>query len=127
MTGLVKFRNVGWFTNLDIAKRHEEMVLFRTYNEIDYPKYVNYDAIEVGTTKDIPCDYDGEMGVPITFLDKYNPAQFEILGSSHTLSKPMSEFAEKGSYSQGGPRFYLKNPDGTYRRMYDRLVIRRRK
>jgi len=126
-TGLVKFRNVGWFTNLDIAKRHEEMVLFRTYNENDYPKYVNYDAIEVGTTKDIPCDYDGEMGVPITFLDKYNPAQFEILGSSHTLSKPMSEFAEKGSYSQGGPRFYLKNPDGTYRRMYDRLVIRRRK
>ena len=126
-TGLVKFRNVGWFTNLDITKRHEEMVLFRTYSDTDYPKYANYNAIEVGTTKDIPCDYDGEMGVPITFLDKYNPEQFEILGSSQTLSKPMSDFAEKGSYLQGGPRFYLKNADGTYRRMYDRLVIRRRK
>lgn len=125
-TGLVKFRNVGWFTNLDIAKRHEELILFRDYNERDYPRYVNYDAIEVGTVKDIPRDYDGEMGVPITFLDIYNPDQFEIVGSSRTLSKPMSQFAEKGSFSQGGPRFYLKNEDGTYRRMYDRLVIRRR-
>ena len=125
-TGLVKFRNVGWFTNLDIAKRHEELILFRDYNERDYPRYVNYDAIEVGTVKDIPRDYDGEMGVPITFLDIYNPDQFEIVGSSRTLSKPMSHFAEKGSFSQGGPRFYLKNEDGTYRRMYDRLVIRRR-
>ena len=125
-TGLVKFRNVGWFTNLDIAKRHEELILFRDYNERDYPRYVNYDAIEVGTVKDIPSDYDGEMGVPITFLDIYNPDQFEIVGSSRTLSKPMSQFAEKGSFSQGGPRFYLKNEDGTYRRMYDRLVIRRR-
>lgn len=126
VTGLVKFRNVGWFTNLDIAKRHEELILFRDYNERDYPRYVNYDAIEVGTVKDIPRDYDGEMGVPITFLDIYNPDQFEIVGSSRTLSKPMSQFAEKGSFSQGGPRFYLKNEDGTYRRMYDRLVIRRR-
>ena len=126
-TGLVKFRNVGWFTNLDIAKRHEELILFKNFNEDDYPRYVNYDAIEVGTVKDIPCDYDCEMGVPITFLDVYNPKQFEILGSSRTLSKPMSNFAEKGSYSQGGPRFYLKNSDGTYRRMYDRLVIRKRK
>lgn len=126
-TGLVKFRNVGWFTNLDIAKRHEELILFRDYNEIDYPRYVNYDAIEVGTVKDIPRNYEGEMGVPITFLDIYNPEQFEIVGSSRTLSKPMSQFAEKGSFSQGGPRFYLKNADGTYRRMYDRLVIKRRK
>lgn len=124
-TGLVKFRNVGWFTNLDIAKRHEEMILFRTYNDQDYPRYVNYDAIEVGTTKDIPCDYFGDMGVPITFLDVHNADQFEIIGSSRTLSNPMSQFAEKGSYSQGGPRFYLKNADGTYRRMYDRIVIRR--
>jgi hypothetical protein len=126
-TGLVKFRNVGWFTNLDIAKRHEELILFKNYNEHDYPKYVNYDAIEVGTVKDIPCDFEGEMGVPITFLDVHNPNQFEILGSSRTLSEPMSQFAEKGSYSQGGPRFYLRNVDGTYRRMYDRLVIRKRK
>ena len=126
-TGLVKFRNVGWFTNLDIAKRHEELILFKDYDENNYPRYVNYDAIEVGTVKDIPRYYEGEMGVPITFLDIYNPDQFEIVGSSRTLSKPMSQFAEKGSFSQGGPRFYLKNTDGTYRRMYDRLVIRKRK
>ncbi len=125
-----KWRSLGnacWFTNLDISKRHEEMVLFKNYSPALYPKYINYDAIDVGTTKDIPCDYDGEMGVPITFLDKYNPSQFEIVGSSRTLSKPMSSFAEKGSYAQGGPRFYLKNEDGSCRRMYDRLVIRRRK
>lgn len=124
-----KWRSLGnacWFTNLDISKRHEDLVLYKTYNENDYPEYVNYDAIEVGTTKDIPCDYYGKMGVPITFLDKYNPDQFEILGSSRNLSNPMSGYAEKGSYAQGGPRFYLSNGDGTYRRMYDRIVIRRR-
>jgi len=123
----IRVKGVRWFTNLDFSERHEEMVLYKAYNAEEYPRYVNYDAIEVGTTKEIPCDYFGEMGVPITFLDKYNPEQFEIVGSSRTLSKPMSQFAEKGSFSQGGPRFYLKNADGTYRRMYDRLVIKRRK
>ena len=66
------------------------------------------------------------MGVPITFLDKYNPDQFEILGSSMTLGVPMSEAATKGSYAQVGPRFYIDNGDGSYRRMYDRIVIRLR-
>jgi hypothetical protein len=79
-TSLVKFRNVGWFTNLDHIKRHEDMILFRKYNKKEYPKYDNYDAIEVSKVADIPYDYDGVMGVPITFLDKYNPKQFEILG-----------------------------------------------
>ncbi len=80
-TGLVKFRNVLWVTNLDIPKRHEELSLVKQYcgHEENYPKYDNYDAIEVGKLVDIPCDYDGVMGVPITFLDKYNPEQFEIL------------------------------------------------
>ncbi|PSD09723.1 modification methylase, partial [Stenotrophomonas maltophilia] len=64
--------------------------------------------------------------VPITFLDKYNPTQFEILGSSRTLGTPMSQLAEKGSYSPGGPRFYLPEAKGKFRRMYDRLVIKRR-
>jgi len=70
-----------WFTNLDITKRHEELILYKTYkgNEKDYPKYDNYDAIEVSKVADIPMDYDGAMGVPITFLDKYNPEQFEII------------------------------------------------
>lgn len=72
--------NICWYTNLDIEKRHEDLILFRNYTPENYPHYDNYDAIEVSKTADIPCDYDGVMGVPITFLDKYNPEQFEILG-----------------------------------------------
>jgi hypothetical protein len=83
-TGLVKFRNVTWFTNLDIAKRHEELVLWKTYSPDAYPKYDNFDAIEVGKTADIPVDYTGLMGVPTTFLDKHNPDQFEIVGITKT-------------------------------------------
>ena len=68
-----------WFTNLDHRKRHEELVLYKRYSPEEYPKYDNYDAINVNVTTDIPCDYDGVMGVPITFLDKYCPEQFEII------------------------------------------------
>jgi len=68
-----------WFTNLDITKRHEDIILYKKYDSKEYPKYDNYDAINVDKTKDIPADYDGVMGVPITFLDKYNPDQFEIV------------------------------------------------
>lgn len=75
----IRVKGVRWFTNLDHDKRHEELILYRTYNEKDYPKYANYDAINVDKVKDIPCDYNGVMGVPITFLDKYNPNQFEIV------------------------------------------------
>lgn len=71
-----------WFTNLTVNKSNEELVLTKTYNAIDYPKYDNYDAIEVNKVVNIPKDYDGIMGVPITFLDKYNPNDFEILGDS---------------------------------------------
>ena len=71
--------NICWFTNLDHTKRHEELDLVCRYNPDDYPKYDNYDAIEVSKTANIPYDYDGVMGVPITFLDKYNPEQFEIV------------------------------------------------
>lgn len=71
--------NICWFTNLDHTKRHEELDLVCRYNPDDYPKYDNYDAIEVSKVVDIPCDYNGAMGVPITFLDKYNPEQFEIV------------------------------------------------
>lgn len=74
--------SIFWFTNLDHSKRHEQIILYKKYNgnESEYPKYDNYDAIEVSTYKNIPMDYDGVMGVPITFLDKYNPEQFEIIG-----------------------------------------------
>ena len=71
--------NVGWFTNLDVKYRHNDLILNKKYNEKEYPKYDNYDAIEVSRTSDIPLDYDGIMGVPITFLEKYNPNQFEII------------------------------------------------
>lgn len=137
-TGLVKFRNVCWFTNLDHGRRHQQLRLMTMAENLKYSKhkeikgkktydrYDNYDAIEVPFTDSIPSDYDGMMGVPISFLDKYNPEQFEIIGSSRELGAPMSEVAEKGTYVQGGPRFYLSNGDGTHRRMYDRLVIKKR-
>ena len=78
-TGLVKFRNCTWYTNIDHVKRHEELDLVCRYSPEEYPKYDNYEAIDVGKTADIPCDYAGAMGVPITFLDKYNPEQFDII------------------------------------------------
>lgn len=120
----VRVKGVRWFTNLDYPGRHEALDLQMTYKPDAYPKYANFDAIDVSKTMHIPADYDGPMGVPITFLDKYSPEQFDILGSSKTLGRPMSEIAQKGTYMQGGPRFYLPNDDGTYRRMYDRIVIR---
>ena len=76
---VMRVSSICWFTNLDHKKRHEELLLYKKYNEEEYPKYDNYDAIEVGKTKDIPIDYNGIMGVPITFLDKYCPEQFEIV------------------------------------------------
>lgn len=75
-----KFGNKLWFTNLDHKKRHEKLILWKNYNSEEYPTYDNYDAINVDKVTDIPVDYNGVMGVPITFLDKYNPEQFEILG-----------------------------------------------
>jgi len=125
--GMIRVSGVHWFTNLEINKRHEDIVLYKTYTQEEYPRYINYNAIEVSKVKDIPVDYAGEMGVPITFLDKYNPDQFEIIGSSMTLGSPMSEIAEKGTYQAGGPRFYLDNGNGTYQRLYDRIVIRNKK
>lgn len=75
-----KFGNIGWYTNLDVDKENDFLVLTRHYDPELYPKYDNYDAINVDRICDIPCDYEGVMGVPITFLDKYNPKQFEIVG-----------------------------------------------
>lgn len=75
----VKTPAIAWFTNLDIKKRHETLDLYKHYTPEEYPKFDNYDAINVDRVSDIPMDYDGVMGVPITFLDKYNPDQFEII------------------------------------------------
>lgn len=75
----IRVKGVRWFTNIDYRERHEELILYKKYNPDEYPKYDNYDAINVNVTKEIPFDYDGYIGVPITFLDKYNPEQFEII------------------------------------------------
>lgn len=102
--GLIRVSGVVWYTNLDHSKRHEEMILVQRYhrNEHAYPRYDNYEAIEVSKTQHIPMDYEGPMGVPITFLTKYNPEQFEIIGATESegtgfscgLWDPTSGFAQ---------------------------------
>lgn len=104
-TGMIRVSGVVWFTNLDHKKRHDELVLYRRYNSDDYPKYENYDAIEVGRTKDIPVDWEGVMGVPITFLDKYNPDQFEIVGSNRGINQDPNGIYGRGSYLNGKETF----------------------
>lgn len=104
-----KFGNVLWYTNLDIPKRHERIDLYKEYSPDEYPKYDNYDAIEVKRVDLIPCDYNGMMGVPISFLEKYSPEQFEIIGfptapsneNSLNLNKDYSNYI---GYRQNGER-----------------------
>jgi hypothetical protein len=105
--------NICWYTNLDHNKRHEELDLYKTYSPEEYPKYDNYDAIEVSRVADIPMDYGGYMGVPITFLDKYNPDQFEIYGATESEGKGFSNglLSKQSSVSQpimGGVRLYKR-------------------
>ncbi len=113
--GLIRVSGVMWFTNLDYPKRHEELVLYKNYTPEEYPKFDNYDAINVNKTSDIPKDYDGVMGVPITFLDKYCPEQFEVVGCT---------------YSYGIPDGWDKNtnmsPIVSGKAVYKRLLIRRK-
>ena len=120
-TGLVKFRNVGWFTNLDYKKRHDDLLLYKEYSPSDYPKYENFDAINVDVTKEIPLDYDGVMGVPITFLDYHNPAQFEIValgivGSCDFTSNRKMEILDKNGKPTGK---YTVNAKGTLYKKYN--------
>lgn len=112
-TGLVKFRNVTWYTNMEHQKRHEELILAKEYSPAHYPKYDNYDAIEVSKTKEIPNGYDGAMGVPISFLDRYNPDQFNILGIDRVLVEELT-----GKVS----RFRLNGKE-----LFARVVIRSKK
>ncbi|MCR5183256.1 MAG: adenine-specific methyltransferase EcoRI family protein [Opitutales bacterium] len=102
--------NICWFTNLDHPKRHEDLILYKNYNPEEYPKYDNYDAIEVSKTSEIPMDYDGVMGVPITFLDKFNPKQFEIIGK-----------IDSGKIDE----YNIANPIVNGKPLYKRLAIRR--
>lgn len=113
--------NICWYTNVDIEKRHENMTIFRTYNPETYPTYDNYKAINVDTTLDIPCDYYGIMGVPITFMQYYNPNQFEIVGQTHSgdLSEAVEGLRTSTQYRHRG------RIDG--KEKYARILIRRRK
>ena len=116
-----KFNNICWVTNLIVNKNNEELVLTKTYNVINYPKYDNYDAIEVDRLANIPKDYYDVMGVPITFINKYNPNQFEILG--HTTSSDKSPEVEE---LRTNPK-YRNGARINGKEKYHRVFIRRKK
>lgn len=106
-----KFGNKLWFTNLDIKKRQEKIILWKNYTPEEFPTYENYNGINVNKTSEIPCDYDGVMGVPITFMDKYNPDQFEILG----IDKDLTDNHKRGIINgkQLYARIFIRRKDGT--------------
>ena len=108
----IRVKGVRWFTNLDYKERYEDLILYKKYNEEEYPKYDNYDAINIDVTKDIPMNYRGAMGVPITFMDKYNPDQFEIMGQMATTK--IDEFNYGYPYIDGNKK-------------YARIIIRNKK
>jgi hypothetical protein len=115
----IRVKGVRWFTNLDYKERHEELTLYKKYTPEEYPKYDNYDAIEVSKTSDIPMDYDGVMGVPISFLDKYNPDQFEIVSWSRHNDQGMD-----GGYWKGGKSDATINGKEVYRRILIKKKIK---
>lgn len=108
----IRVKGVRWFTNMDYPQRHEDLVLYKHYTPEEYPKYDNYDAININVTSEIPIDYEGVMGVPITFLDKYNPDQFEIIGAMTTT--------KVDEYNFGYP--YVNGI-----KLYARILIRNKK
>lgn len=128
---LLNIAGVCWFTNLDIKKRHEPLLLIKKYDPEIYPHYDNYDAIEVSSVSDIPYDYPGEMGVPITFMDKYNPDQFEIIGSFNN-SKIEDKANEGYVLSRNTPTIIngkekiWNGPVVQKKPLYKRIVIRKR-
>lgn len=138
-TIVAKFGNVCWFTNLDIKKRHEELIFVKRYagNEDRYPGYANYDAIEVPKVSSIPSDYSGVMGVPLSFFSSYNPEQFEIIGMTNLpeslpgLTPIGKEWCDK-YFAQGGTGHVSANmwglvfytSDGLAKRSYARVLIR---
>lgn len=109
--------NICWFTNIDHTKRHEFLDLYQQYSPEKYPKYDNYDAINIDKTVDIPIDYTGVMGVPITFLDKYNPEQFELIGATESEGKGFSA----GLWNQDSG---IAQPLIAGQRKYKRIFIR---
>lgn len=134
-TNLVKFRNCCWYTNIEHGRRHKRLRLMTKADNLkhskhkevrgkEYERYVNYDAIEVPFTDAIPSDYDGAMGVPISFIDKYCPEQFEILGIGLELAN-MDIIRQRLGKLNGGPRLYVER-DGNLVRLYERILIRKK-
>ena len=116
----VRVKGVRWFTNLDYPQRHEDLILYKRYSPEAYPKYDNYDAINVDKTKEIPMDWDGAMGVPISFLDRHNPEQFEIISANDIRLSEAVPVKKHG---------LIKDKDGSIngKPKYVRVVIRRRR
>ena len=144
--GMIRVSGVTWFTNLEIKKRHEDIILYKHYTPEEYPTYANYNAIDVSKTADIPCDYynaidvsktadipcdyDGLMGVPITFMDKYNPEQFEIIGIAEGdsgkelgLAPFDRKLKELNKSLRDGQLFYMVN--GYPQKPFTRIIIRK--
>ena len=132
----IRVKGVRWYTNIDYRERHEDLILYKNYNPEEYPTYDNYDAIEVKKTADIPCDYFGIMGVPITFMDKYSPDQFEILGMCENLDLYHLKTRVYSPQECRDRYFELFGKKGTYdlnaagvingKKVYQRVLIRRR-
>lgn len=121
--GMIRVSGVTWFTNLEHDKRHEKLILYKEYNPEknpeDYPKYENYNAIEVSKTKEIPMNYDGVMGVPVTFMDKFNPEQFEIIGMAEDNGKGFS--GAEAEWDGLNPHAIING-----KAMYKRIFIRKK-
>lgn len=117
----IRVKGVRWYTNLDYKARHDKLLLWKNYTPEEYPKYDNYDAINVNKYSEIPCDYDGVMGVPITIIDFYSPEQFEIIGMSaswdETEKMRMIKISDKHRH---GP---ILNEKGMYRRIFIRRKV----
>lgn len=118
----IRVKGIRWFTNLDHKKRHEELMLWKNYTPEEFQHYDNYNAINVNKVADIPIDFDGAMGVPITFLDKYNPEQFEILGSDYQVKQGELPDLIKSTWSGKIDRGYIQGE-----RLYSRIFIKHKK
>lgn len=120
-TIIAEFGNVYWYTNLDVRKRHEPMILFRRYDSKVYPRYTNFDGIDVGSVSDIPRDWPGNMGLPISFLEQHDPDQFEIIGLGEgDLAKEIGITRNH----EGRTKLEYCAKDGSFKRPFARLVIR---
>lgn len=132
-----KVPSITWFTNLETTKRHNELILYKKYSKDEYPNYYKYDAINIKKVSDIPYDYYGKMGVPITFLDNYNPEQFEIIGlgagdlgreigiGETYTEQELKKFKSMNPAFRRGIPFYFDN-DGKLNVPYARIIIKRR-